>query len=329
MNWYYADGSKQVGPITETDFENLIRSGVIKPETLVWREGLPNWQPCREAYSGSVVPSPDLPPIMPPVTSASAGMSIEQVTAREYSVDIGDCLNRSWEQYKNNFGITLGATVLVFAVVMACGMLPFGTGAIAQLILTGPLMGGLYLFYLRLSRGQTAGINDAFSGFGPRFKNLMLTHLVTALLSALAFIPAIALFVVWFFRNFSSFREFSHGQSHWSGVTFGPVFFLAIVLAVVGMCVSWYLSTCWIFALPLAADKAMGYGQAMRLSRQIVRKHWWATFGFVLVAGLIGVAGIVACFVGIIFTMPITVGMIMYLYKRNFDDLTPTPGSNV
>lgn len=45
MNWFYADDSGQKGPHTEFDFTNLARNGTIKPTTLVWHEGLPDWQP--------------------------------------------------------------------------------------------------------------------------------------------------------------------------------------------------------------------------------------------------------------------------------------------
>ncbi len=45
MNWYYSDGTQQIGPVTETDWTALIANGKITPETLVWREGMANWAP--------------------------------------------------------------------------------------------------------------------------------------------------------------------------------------------------------------------------------------------------------------------------------------------
>jgi uncharacterized RDD family membrane protein YckC len=45
MNWYYADSGRQVGPITETDLEALVRTGTITPDTLVWHDGMVDWQP--------------------------------------------------------------------------------------------------------------------------------------------------------------------------------------------------------------------------------------------------------------------------------------------
>jgi uncharacterized RDD family membrane protein YckC len=48
MNWYYADAGQQAGPVDETQFQALIASGKITRDTLVWREGMANWQPYRE-----------------------------------------------------------------------------------------------------------------------------------------------------------------------------------------------------------------------------------------------------------------------------------------
>ena len=45
MNWFYAEGSQQKGPVSDNDLAALLREGAIKPETLLWREGQPDWQP--------------------------------------------------------------------------------------------------------------------------------------------------------------------------------------------------------------------------------------------------------------------------------------------
>lgn len=47
MTWYYVSGGQQAGPVDQAAFDELIRGGVITPETLVWKEGMANWQPQR------------------------------------------------------------------------------------------------------------------------------------------------------------------------------------------------------------------------------------------------------------------------------------------
>jgi len=41
--WYYSDGEKQLGPVTEEQLMQLRRDGTVTADTLVWREGMPNW----------------------------------------------------------------------------------------------------------------------------------------------------------------------------------------------------------------------------------------------------------------------------------------------
>src|SRR5262249_44534738 len=45
MAWYYAEAGQQAGPVDDAQLEQLLQSGRIQPDTLVWREGMANWQP--------------------------------------------------------------------------------------------------------------------------------------------------------------------------------------------------------------------------------------------------------------------------------------------
>jgi uncharacterized RDD family membrane protein YckC len=44
MKWYYSDAGRQVGPIEETDLNQLVTIGTVRADTLVWHEGLASWQ---------------------------------------------------------------------------------------------------------------------------------------------------------------------------------------------------------------------------------------------------------------------------------------------
>ncbi len=43
--WYYGSSAGQHGPVAEDEVRAMIASGGIGPQTLVWREGMPSWQP--------------------------------------------------------------------------------------------------------------------------------------------------------------------------------------------------------------------------------------------------------------------------------------------
>src|SRR5689334_24492849 len=73
MNWYYAEGGKQMGPVDESTLDDLVRQGVVRDETLVWREGMGAWQRHSVARGGaSPATSPTAPP-MPSIPPAASG----------------------------------------------------------------------------------------------------------------------------------------------------------------------------------------------------------------------------------------------------------------
>jgi hypothetical protein len=79
-----------------------------------------------------------------------------------------------------------------------------------------------------------------------------------------------------------------------------------------------YLCVSWIFVLPLVIDKKLDFWPAMELSRKVVTKHWWAMFGLLLLCGLVAIAGLLACCVGIIVTTAVAEAAIMYAYEDIF-----------
>lgn len=74
MEWHYAEGGQQRGPVDETEFQNLVRSGKIGPETLVWREGMSNWQP----YAQVTAPAASAAPAGAAGGAAAGGMVCSQ-----------------------------------------------------------------------------------------------------------------------------------------------------------------------------------------------------------------------------------------------------------
>src|SRR5437667_7068141 len=86
-----------------------------------------------------------------------------------------------------------------------------------------------------------------------------------------------------------------------------------------------YLIVAWRMFVPLLiVDKGLEFWPAMELSRKVVTKHWWQCFGLLLLAGLVGLFGLLGCIVGIFFTMPIAVGATVYAYLDIFGEQPAT-----
>ena len=77
MNWYYSNQGQQTGPLNDIQFEELVRSGKIQQDTLVWHEGMAAWQSYREVK----IPSPSSDPLPASGASYTPGQGPEAVCA--------------------------------------------------------------------------------------------------------------------------------------------------------------------------------------------------------------------------------------------------------
>lgn len=352
MNWYYVDGGQQAGPVDDATFRSLIQSGKIRSDTLVWREGMPEWLPYQKVYEESQVlagvrTSVQEPPADPntsrcvecgrvfsndeminygtarvcaeckpvflqkiaegvPVQTGNArrlqpvdaDALINEVLTRDYQIDTGSCITRAWELIKKNFAIAVIGTLLVTICERACGFVPV-LGVFIALIIQGPLTGGLYLFFLKMLRGEPVTIGDAFSGFSQRFWPLFGTVLVLAGLMVIWITPAIVL-------AFPAFR---------SETAPNLFFWIFGALGLIGML---YTAIASVFALPLCADLGLGPWDSLRTSFRVVSQHWLSVFFLTFVAGLLSMLGLFACLVGVVFTAPILYAAISYAYEDIF-----------
>jgi hypothetical protein len=62
-SWFYASEGKQQGPYPEGQFRDLIAQGVVRPDTLVWSEGMAGWQ--KAAEIPGLIGGGGAPPMMP------------------------------------------------------------------------------------------------------------------------------------------------------------------------------------------------------------------------------------------------------------------------
>ena len=285
---------KQYGPISEGELRKWIAEGRLNAQSLVQAQGDIEWKPLSvfpefaDALAGE-----SATPGAPPSVAIPADWQ-----ERDYGLDISGCISRGWELVKNNFWPIVGITALIILITVAINQVfglftrpavnamimehrvsPRGIFIIfLTVIVSGPIytvfIAGLFKYYLKLIRGESAGIGDAFSGFGHSIGQLILLSLVMNILTiigyALCLIPGV------------------------------------------------YLAVAWFFSIPLVIDRQMGFWQAMELSRKMVNKHWFLVFAFLLVYGLLSMAGVIACCIGIFVTLPIGLAALMYAYETIF-----------
>jgi len=265
---------KEYGPVTTEQVREWIAQGRANATSLVQAEGSAEWKPLSAfpEFADSFANAPSTPPSL---NASDPQRLADEIIARDYTLDISHCLSRAWALMQTDFWPIVGVSALVFLIVGVAG------AAYVGLVLTGPLLGGLYWYYLKKMRGERAEIGDAFAGFTISFLQLFLGGLVSSVLIAVGFAVCIL-----------------------PGI---------------------YLSVAWQFALPLIIDKKIEFWPAMELSRKVISKHWWSFLGFAIVMVLVNFAGVLACFVGVFVTAPLTMIALTYAYEDIFRAPVSTP----
>ena len=63
MDWFYALNGQQQGPVTDSQLDDLQRTGKLAANTLVWRDGMAEWKPLSAARPNAAIPG-SLPPLV-------------------------------------------------------------------------------------------------------------------------------------------------------------------------------------------------------------------------------------------------------------------------
>lgn len=320
---------KEYGPVAAEQLITWINEGRANGSTLAQAEGSSEWKPLStfsefaEPLRGKAVPPPVSPPPAAPAPGAAPVPSppvASQVLARDYHLDIGECISRAWNLYKENFGLLFGVSAIfllieAFVGGLSCIPLVGPVFSIANLFIAGPLVVGIYTVFLRRFRGQPGKIDDLFSGVSSRYGQYLLGYIVPVLLSWLSAIPGAILLGIGF--------AIRHNVMPLA-VIFWVVGAILILVALI------YFGVSWIFTLPLVLDKGFDFWQAMEVSRKMVGKHFASVLGLLIVTSLINLVGLLFCGIGLFFTLPICFGALAYAYLTLFGDqpAAATPPGN-
>lgn len=103
MSWYYAISGQRQGPVSEDEFFRLIHAGTIHDQTLVWRQGMPDWKPYGEIAPTLVVPPPLV--AVGPAVGTAIPAAIAPADTRVYA----------------GFWLRVGASLVDFAILFFIG----------------------------------------------------------------------------------------------------------------------------------------------------------------------------------------------------------------
>lgn len=100
----------------------------------------------------------------------------------------------AWESLKGNWGLMIGICVVYDLILVGIQIIP-GIGSMASLLISGPLILGMNLAFIKLIRKEKVEFVELFSGFKNNFIDgfllVLLNGLLVALWSLLFIIPGI------------------------------------------------------------------------------------------------------------------------------------------
>ncbi|MDI6775577.1 MAG: RDD family protein [Verrucomicrobiota bacterium] len=74
MQWYYTINRQSKGPVPEEEFQSLVQTGAIKPDALVWHEGMAQWA-AYGSLTAAGAPAPG--PAVSPAVHSGLGLCAE------------------------------------------------------------------------------------------------------------------------------------------------------------------------------------------------------------------------------------------------------------
>lgn len=220
---------------------------------------------------------------------------------RAKAVEPIECLKSGWEMIKSQYWLFVG--------ISAVGML---IGSVVPLgILMGPMMCGIYLTLFKHRRGQPIEFGDLFKGF-----DFFGESIIAALLHMIPmFVILVPTYIIFYVSMFAMMGA-SGGQPD-SGVFLGFfAFFGAIWILVIAVLI--LISVAFSFAYPLIVDRRLSGLNAVKLSIRAALANFWRLLGLLLLTSLLNFVGVLFCYVGVIFVLPIGFAAISRAYEQVF-----------
>ena len=179
MKWYYARDNDRKGPFEEPQLKELIASKVVQPDDLVWNESMgEQWRPLT-----------DFPELM--AEGGVGGQNPFAGTGGE--LPNGDITRSARASLKDQWGLAIGGVLVYILIIMAASAIPL-INMVAPLLIGGPLMVGLSIFFLAVSRRQQPAISQLFEGFS-RFGTALGAYILVSIFILLWAIPVVAVTV--------------------------------------------------------------------------------------------------------------------------------------
>ncbi len=240
---------------------------------------------------------------------------INRIIQQGYQINTSNFISRGWEIFSHNMGGFIGFFVISVLISLGLGFIPF-IGNLAVVVVSGPLNAGNFIVSFKIIKRLPTTFGDFFKGFqNTYFLPVFLAGLLIGLMITLFWIPSIICYTLIVVSLLAQGTAAQDGNFSIASVP--PVLgILVLVFSLLALIPTIYLSTSYIFTVPLIIGKKMQAWSAMEASRKLITKQWWSFFGFSVVLGLINLAGALLCGLGLLLTVPLTICAVAAAYTH-------------
>lgn len=107
---------KQPDQFTEAEVSEGLRAGRFLPGDLAWKEGMETWKPLSTFAEFASLPPATAAPVPDSVALAEAPPPLRPARMTPGKINFQECFAKGWECYKANFGTSVAATLIIFAI---------------------------------------------------------------------------------------------------------------------------------------------------------------------------------------------------------------------
>jgi len=211
-----------------------------------------------------------------------------------------ECIKTGWATIKDRYWLFLGITLVAILI-----------GGAVPIVLIGPMMCGLYMCFFAKMRGEPVEFGMLFKGFDYFLPGLIAAAIQTVPVLILV-IGGDLIFAGFIFTVMPAGRGEGPPPIFWAGLTLFVLF--AMVVSVV-------VHAVFFFAYPLIVDRKLSGWEAIKTSFRAVTKNLGGLVGLIFLNIGLGILGVICCYVGVFFIMPVTFAAQATAYRQVFPEI--------
>jgi hypothetical protein len=217
-----------------------------------------------------------------------------------------ECLKAGWANIKDQYWLFLGMTLLTMLI-----------GGAVPIVLIGPMMCGLYMCLLAKMRGEPVEFGLLFKGF-----DYFVPGLVAAAIQTVpGFVFGLAAGLISAIFSIAASARERYPRSEGPPAIFWLVLAVLVVFAII---VGLLIQVLFLFAYPLIVDRKLSGWEAIKTSYRAALKNFGGLVGLVLLNAGVGIVGVLCCYFGVFFVLPVTFAAQAAAYRRVFPDIGPS-----